>query len=198
VIPRCPSRVAVEELIAWERGELDPATEERIEEHVFACAACTRELEALHDLAAGIGGVVAAGGVPAAVTGDLIERAEERGLRLRSYRLAPGESVACTAAPEDHFVVLRLGVDVEEDESVDVIADFTDLETGTRETHVNEDVVVDRRLQEVVYLQPGAFVRSLPRSRWLVTARARGPEGERRLGPYTFDHTPWEQLAERR
>jgi hypothetical protein len=22
----------------------------------------------------------------------------------------------------------------------------------------------------------------------------RGPEGERELGPYTLDHTPWEQL----
>jgi hypothetical protein len=197
VTARCPSPLALEELIAWERGELDPATEERIEEHVFSCAACSRDVEALHDLAAGIRGVVAAGAVPAAVTGDLVEGAEERGLRLRSYRLAPGESVACTAAPEDHFVVLRLGLDVDEDESVDVVADFTDLETGTRETRVNEDVVVDRGLREVVYLQPGAFVRSLPRSRWVVTARARGPEGERQLGPYTFDHTPWEQLTRR-
>jgi hypothetical protein len=189
--------VPLEDLIGWERGELGGDAAEKLEEHVFGCAACARELEAVASLGAAIAALTAAGGIPVAVTGDLAEHAERRGSKLRTYRLAPGESVDCTAAPDDAFVVLRLGVDVEPDETVDVVADFTDLRTGTRETRRNEDVVVDRESREVVYLQPGGFIRSLPRSLWSVSALARGPSGERRLGPYTFHHTPWEELAEK-
>lgn len=194
---RCLSPAPLEDLIAWERGELEGAVGERLEEHVFGCAPCARELEVLGLLGAGIGALLAAGGIPAAVTDALVERAARLGSKLRSYRVAPGESVNCTAAPDDDYVVLRLGVHVEEGENVDLVADFTDLETGARETRRNDDVVVDRVSGEVVYLQPGAFIRSLPRSLWSLSALVRGPGAERRLGPYTFHHTPWEQLAEK-
>jgi hypothetical protein len=194
---RCTAPVPLESLIAWERGELDPVASDRIEEHVFGCAACTRRLEGVTGLAVGIRDLVAAGRLPSAVTGDLVEGAATRGLRLRTYRLAPGESVACTAAPDDDFVVVRLGVKLEEGESVDLVAQVADLETGARDTRLTPDVPVDPAAGEIVYLYPGDAIRSLPRTVWSVTARVRGPRGERELGPYTLDHTPWEELPER-
>jgi Putative zinc-finger len=194
----CRAPAPLEDLIAWERGELDPAASDQLEEHVFGCGECTRRLEGVAGLAAGIRELVAAGAIPAAVSGQLAERAEERGLRLRTYRLAPGETVACTAGPLDDFVVVRLGLEVEEGESVDLVAEVADLQTGGSDTRLTEDVPIDRGAGEIVYLYPGAAIRSLPRSLWSVTARVRGPKGERELGPYTLDHTPWEQLTDRR
>jgi len=105
-------------------------------------------------LAAGIRELVAAGAIPAAVSGEFVERAEERGLRLRTYRLAPGESVACTAGPDDDFVVVRLGLQLAEGESVDLVAEVADLETGARDTRLTEDVPVDPGAGEIVYLYP--------------------------------------------
>lgn len=195
---RCRAPAPLGDLIAWERGELAPPASDRLEEHVFGCAECTRRLEGVAGLAAGIRELVEAGAIPAAVSGELVEGAGERGLRLRTYRLAPGESVACTAGPGDDFVVVRLGLQVEEGEWVDLVAEVADLETGARDTRLTEDVPVDPGAGEIVYLYPGAAIRSLPRSRWSVTARVRGPRGERELGPYTLEHTPWEQLTDRR
>jgi hypothetical protein len=197
VISRCSDPIPLEDLIAWERGELDPAASDRLEEHVFGCAECTRRLEGVAGLAVGIQELVGAGAIPVAVSGGLVERAEERGLQLRTYRVAPGESVACTAGPGDDFVVLRFGLEVEEGESVDLVAEVANLETGGRDTQLIEDVPVDPDAREVVYLHPGAEIRSLPRTLWSVTARVHGPRGERELGPYTFNHTPWEQLPDR-
>jgi hypothetical protein len=37
--------------------------------------------------------------------------------------------------------------------------------------------------------------RSLPRSEWTLQLRAHGPRGERRIGPYTMLHTPWQELG---
>jgi hypothetical protein len=198
VTPRCSDPIPLEDFIAWERGELVPAASERLEEHVFGCAECTRRLEGVAGLAAGIRELVGAGAIPVAVSDRLVERAEERGLRLRTYRVAPGESVACTAGPGDDFVVLRFGLQIEEGESVDLVSEVANLETGVRDTQLTEDVPVDPGTGEIVYLHPGAAIRSLPRTLWSVTARVHGPRGVRELGPYTFDHTPWEQLTDRR
>jgi hypothetical protein len=195
--PRCAAPIPLPDLVAWERGDLEPEAGDALEEHVFGCAECTRRLEGVVALAAGIREAVAAGELPAAVTGELVERAETQGVRLRTYRLAPGESVACTAGPDDDFVVVRLGVEVEAGESVDLVAQVADINTGTRDTRITEDVPVDPATGEVVYLYPGDAIRSLPRTLWSVTARVRGPRGERDLGPYTLDHTPWEQLPDR-
>jgi hypothetical protein len=194
---RCSSPVPLEDLVGWERGELEPAAADQVEEHFIGCEECSRRLETVVRLGAAISGLVRAGGFPVAVTGSLLDAVVRRGLRVRTYRLAPGDRVACTAGPEDDFVAVRLGMDAEAGDSVDLVADFVDIETGAHESRLTEDVVVDPVTAEVVYLYPGEAIRSLPRSRWSVTARVRGPKGERRLGPYTLDHTPWEQLPHR-
>jgi hypothetical protein len=196
--PPCAAPIPLEDLIAWERGDLGSQASDRIEEHVFGCARCTRRLEGVAALASGIRELVGAGALPSAVTGEVVERAATQGLRLRTYRLSPGDSVACTAGPDDDFVVVRLEVQVEAGESVDLVAQVADLESGGRDTRLTEDVPVDPASGEVVYLYPGDVIRSLPRTLWSVTARVRGPKGEREQGPYTLDHTPWGQLRRER
>jgi hypothetical protein len=193
----CLQPLSLEELVDYERGELTPAASDRIEEHFFACGNCARRLETISRVGAGVADLVREGRLSASVTVQLLDDARERGVRLRSYRLAPGESVACTAGPTDDFVVIRLVVDVEEGESVDVASEVQNLETGEGWSQTTEDVAVDRRGGELVYAFAGDRVRSLPRTRWTMRAQVHGPRGDRQLGPYILDHTPWKQLSAR-
>jgi hypothetical protein len=190
---RCSTPLPLQELLDWERGDLLAAEDTRVEEHLLGCGECAERLAEALRLGGEVARLVAQGRVSAAVTGDLVEAADRRGLRVRTYRLAPGEAVACTAAPEDGFVVVRLAVDARLGEAVDLLSEVRDLTTGATSSRRIEDVPVDRSRGELVMLYSGDLVRSLPRTLWTLHAATRGPEGERLQGPYTLDHTPWSE-----
>src|SRR5690606_17180302 len=44
----------------------------------------------------------------AAASPEWVREAEAAGLVVRTYRLVPGRTVACTAAPDDDLIVLRI------------------------------------------------------------------------------------------
>jgi anti-sigma factor RsiW len=187
--------MALDELVAYARGELAAADEDRVEEHLFACEACARTLEDVQRLGAGIAALARAGHVGASTTGALVSRAEREGLRLRTYRLAPGEELPCTASPDDDYLVVRLAAaGALGEERVDVVREGVEVASGARHAWVDEDVVVDRAGDEVVLVFPAAAIRALPRSRWRFDLHARGPGPSRLVGTYALDHTPWQEL----
>lgn len=190
----CAEPLGLEVLLAYRLGELEPAHSERVEEHYFSCAACSARLEALERLGQGVIEAVRSGLVSAAVTSRLLERGIREGLKVRSYRLRPGEQVACTAAPDDDFLALHLAVNVGPEAAVDVAVEWTELESGVANSRYLADVAVDRVANEVVLLSAGRQIREVPKSRWHMQAIVRGASGEQRFGPYTLNHTPWEQL----
>lgn len=189
----CRAPISTEHAVAWLLGELSAREAAGIEDHLFACGPCTRELEILQRLGRDVARTVRAGLVSVAVSSALLERAASDGMRLRAYRIRDGEAVRCTAGPRDDGVVVRLEVDAGKGETVDLAAEVSLLDSGERFSQVTEDVVVDRTRGEVAYLFPGAFVRDLPRSRWDLTTRVHGEAGTR-IGSYAMMHTPWEQL----
>jgi hypothetical protein len=190
----------LDELVAYGRGELAPSEEARVEEHLFACADCARALEDVQRLGAGIAALARAGQVAASTTGALVSRAARDGLRLRTYRVAPGEEVPCTASPDDDYVVVRLAVGAALGaERVDVAREGMEAPAGARQVWVAEDVLVDRAGEEVVQMFPAAAIRDLPRSRWRFDVHARGAGAPRLVGTYRLAHTPWQELpADRR
>lgn len=189
----CDAPLTLESLVAYVAGE--PA-DDAFEEHFFGCESCSARLAAVQALRGGIGDLVRRGKVTASVTSDLVDRASAEGVRIRTYRLSPNEAVACTAAPEDDFVLIRLAIpDVSDAVSADLVSDVTNLDDGSMWSRQAEDLIVDRSSNEIVFLFSGDQIRSVPRSRWRMEARVRGGSGERTLGPYTLDHTPWERLS---
>ena len=48
---RCPSPIGFADVVDYWAGDLTRAEEDRIEEHVFTCAECARELAAAEALA---------------------------------------------------------------------------------------------------------------------------------------------------
>src|SRR5262245_597004 len=94
-----------QDLLAYWLGELDDAEESRLDEHLFACAACSDRLRKIVDVGAAIRGELLRGNhfgfvLPAA----FISRIKSAGLRVREYDLEPGASVSCTITPEDDLV----------------------------------------------------------------------------------------------
>ena len=189
----CAAPLASDVLVDYSLGELEAAVEGAVEDHLFSCEHCSRALEAVVQVGRGTAALVADGAVSAAVTATVVQQLIARGAQVRQYRLAPGDTVACTAAPDDAFVAVRLGGPLAGLDDVTLDVDFHDLAPGERHVATVADVPVDVSAQELVLLMPGDVVRAYPRSRWTMQARGHRGGDPVALGPYALDHTPWEQ-----
>jgi hypothetical protein len=181
--------VPLETLIAYWVGELDVAGEAAVEEHFFACASCARRLDQLAALASGIRAAVRNGAVRAFVTRPVVEHLKGLGMRLREYRVGPGERVACTLGADDDGVVSHLRARLDGVARVDALESL-DVGDGRIQHWRLEDVPFDAADGEVVSLPSTALLRALPAHTYRVRLVAVDDSGERTLGDYTFDHTP--------
>ncbi len=193
----CTDALPTADLVDYSLGELDTAREEAVEEHLFGCEACSRALDAIVSIGAGIFSTIAEGRARVAATGALLDRAAARGATIRHYRLRPGETVACTAAPDDTYVAVRLAGVHEGLAEMALQVEFEDLGSGERGVRRIDGMPVDAATGELVLLLPGGLVRAYPRSRWIMRASATHGATAVELGPYTLDHTPWEDLPHR-
>jgi hypothetical protein len=176
--------VDLSELVLYWLGELQPEREAEVEEAIFADARVGEMLDAIARLEQGVRALVAAGRLQTGLTVEAVGALEAAGVRVRTYRLGPGEVVACTIAAEDLSVV-RLHGDFGDATEVDVWMDGT-LEGRGAVSEMFAAVPVDRRASEVVLVVPGDRIRALPRSRFVYRVRA----GDREIGEYGLDHYP--------
>jgi hypothetical protein len=182
--------LTLSELLAYRTGELAASDEDRVESHFFECARCTASLESIEWIRAGVVDAVRGGFVTGTVTAEFLDHAAREGARIRTYALAPGETVFCTIAPEDDFVAIRMRGQFEGMERVDLAMRTHRLATGETDLHVSESVTPDLSAGELIVLYSGHLVRSLPRSRFDMEVRA--PD-ERVVFAYVLEHSPWEE-----
>jgi anti-sigma factor RsiW len=187
--PTCATPIGIESLVAYWLGELPAAADAPIEEHLFGCAHCTRRLEALAALASGIRAVVRRGAVQAVITQPFLEQMKQQGMRIREYRLAPGERVACTIRANDDAVVGRLQVALAGVTRVDALQS-RDLGDGHVQQWRLEDVPFDPNADELLSLPSATALKKLPAHTFRVQLVAVDESGERVLGEYTFAHAP--------
>jgi len=161
-------------------GDLPGAEEERLEEHLFACSFCAARIESMERIGRSILEVVRRSRVAANVNGAFAEQALRDGLTLREYRIPAGETVACTAGPED-LVVVRLAADFTGATSLRLDVSFHDLESGRTAPTASREVVADRLLGEVVLIFPGEVVRTYPRSTWTLRVQGESPSRKNRV-----------------
>jgi len=186
---RCARQIGLEALVAYWLFELSELAEAPIEEHLFGCASCTRRLGELVALASGIRAAVRGGGVQAVITRRFLEHMKGQGMRIREYRVAPGERVACTIRADDDAVVSRLQVPLAGVTRVDVLQTL-DLGDGRVQQWRVEDVPFAPGGDEVLSLPSAASLRALPAHTFRVRLVAVDEAGDRPLGEYTFAHTP--------
>lgn len=185
--PGCAIPIALATLLEYWLGELDAAREGQLDEHLLGCDHCSANLQGLVDIAGGIHAAVRAGAVPVVLTDAFVKRLAAQNLRLRQYRVPHNGSVHCTVAPDDDLLVTRL-------EAPLAGVDRLDLERSGVEAQGVErlrDVPFDAAAGEVVIALRMDRVRALPASTLRMRLLAVAPSGERLIGEYTFNHTPW-------
>jgi hypothetical protein len=174
-----------QELTEYWLGELDEARERRIDEHLFACAACSERLRALVDLGAAIRGAFLDGWLNIVLPEPFIRRIKDAGFQVREYDLAAGASVNCTVTPEDDFVVSYLRAPLGDVRRLDVLID-----DETSGKHRANDVAFDPSAGALVSVTSTAYLKTLKHSQQRVRLVAVDGVEERVIGDYTFDHSP--------
>jgi hypothetical protein len=187
-VPACASPISVATLLEYWLGELDEAREGQLDEHLLGCGHCSANLQSLVDIAGGVRAAVRAGAVRTVITDEFVQRLVARGLRLREYRVPHNGSVYCTVAPHDDLLISRLDAPLAGVERLDVEL------TGGEAHHVERlrDIPFDAAAGEVVIAQQMDRIRALPASTARVRLLAVEAGGERVVGEYLFNHTPWE------
>ena len=182
----CVTPVADDAVLAWWAGELLPVPRRRLEEHLLACGECADRLRVAGDIATGVRTLVQHGRLPTVLTAQALERLRGEGRRIREYRVAPGEGVRCTVAPEDDVLVSRLEIPPVGAARVDLVSRLDDGEEQRQ-----DDLPFDAGSSELILAVPIDVIRSLPASVFVLRLVAAGPKGETTLGEYAFHHTPW-------
>ena len=174
-----------QELLEYWLGELDESHERRMDEHLFACSACSERLRAIVELGAAIRAELLRGTFTFVTSMPFVRRIKDAGLRVREYELEAGGSVACTVTSDDDFVIAHLRAPLGDVRRLDLLIDDT-----TSGKHRTNDVAFDPAADGLVAVTSTAYLRTLGHSQYKVRLLAIEGAAERIVGDYTFNHFP--------
>lgn len=173
-------------LLEWWAGEIPFRDRRRVEEHLLTCASCSARAQGLHALAEGVASLVRSGRIQAVVTSGVVEQMRAEGRKVREYRVRAFGGVQCTLAPDDEFLVARLQARIDAGTRVDILSRIDD---GPELRIPDIPLTVDGT--EIILAAPvdeiGARPVHVERLRLVAVEEA----GDRVIGDYTFNHTPW-------
>lgn len=181
---RCPAPIGFADAVDYWAGDLTRAEEDRIEEHVFTCADCARELAAAEALARGVAAVARAGRLHSVLTEAILNRLAADGVRIRMYTLEGEGIVPCAVWADDDLVVSRIRADFAEVDSVTIVA----RQASGDEISRLSDIAVRPGQREILNALSAAHLRTLPPTHVRVTVTAEIEGGERTIAEYTLEH----------
>jgi hypothetical protein len=181
---RCPTPIGFADVVDYWAGDLTSAEEGRIEEHVFTCTDCARELAAAEALARGITAVARDGRLHSVVTDAILNRLAADGVRIRMFTLEGTEIVPCAVWADDDLVVSRLRADFAGVDSVTIVA----RQASGEEISRLSEVPVRPGQREILNAFSAAHLRKLPATRVHLTVTAQIGSGERTVAAYTLEH----------
>jgi len=178
----CASPIADEQLVDYWAGELPAADGSALEEHLFSCAECSARLEAVASVAGGVAALARQGRISGIISRAMLNKLQRDGVRVRQFTLDPGETVPCAAYPGDDVVVTSLNANLSGVQSVSLRV------TGPGGTTFGaiDDIPVSASSTGVLWVTPGAFVRSMPSTQLRLTLRS---ADDALLGEYVLEHT---------
>jgi hypothetical protein len=175
-------RVAVADLTDYAAGELPEAEAAAIEEHLLSCADCGARAAEFEALLRAIGAAVRSAEVGGFVTDTVLNQLARDGVRVRSFALSPGASVACAVWEGDEVMALRLRGDFGDAGEVTLSQRIA----GTEVIRVTGDVAVTHG--EIIYTLPAVWVSQLPVVDVEVLLTACKDGEDRLIGSYTLLH----------
>jgi hypothetical protein len=173
-------------VLDWWTGELGAADARRVERHLLSCGSCSARADLLPAVAEGLRSLVRQGRLPGVLSPIVVERLQRDGRRIREYRVAPGAGVQCTVAPDDDVVLARLSARFEGVTRVDLLSRVDD---GPEQRYA--DLPFDPAASELIVAPPADLLRARPASVEIMRLVSVEARGERLLGEYTFNHSPW-------
>jgi hypothetical protein len=182
----CREPIPFADLVEYWLDDRPPGAAVSFEEHLFACAECSEDLESVASLGEAVRRLGREGRLHGGLGPSLLDRLERDGRVIRRYRAAAGGHIHCTAGAEDDLVVLELSADLADVARVDLVHLASD---GTLLGRTPDLPVIDGR--EVVWASPGDRIRALPTGVMVVRLIAVDPGGERQVGEYTLHHTAY-------
>ena len=182
----CPHPVDPPVLADYWLAELPAAEEAAVEEHIFGCEDCTRQLQSVVALAEGIRALARQGNLGMIVTREFLDHLAGQGKRVREYAAKAGGSVQCTVTAQDDFLIGRLAADLTGIEKVDLaLCDPSGVERLRL-----RDIPFRAGLTEVILNYPIGAARQSGPDVLIMKLLAGTSHGDRVLGEYTFNHTP--------
>jgi hypothetical protein len=181
---RCSAPIGLADVADYWAGDLAPAEESRIEEHVFTCAECARELAEAEALARGIKAVAREGRLVSVVTDSILNRLAADGVRIRTFTLEGEEVVPCAVWADDDLIVARIRADLADVDAVTIVT----RQASGEEIGRLADVAVRPGQREILNAFSAAHLRKLPQTRVHVTVTAQSGTGEGTLAEYTLEH----------
>jgi hypothetical protein len=171
-------------LVALALGELAQQDAASVEDHVLACSACAATLERLLLARDVMPDLIRAGQVRIVLTARLLEQLEREGLVTRTYRLDPGEKVACSVRASDIYTVVHLrGADLSTVARLDAAFEIPG------NAHRLADIPFDRERGLVLVAQRADYIRTLPGGLRTIRLIAVENGTEREIATYLLDHT---------
>ena len=182
----CTAPIDATVLMEYWLGALDPSEEEVVETHLMQCDACGNRLRAAIALADSLRALARSGSLHVVVPDRFVEHAVQSGLRVREYAPPRGESVQCTVAADDDFLVARLAADLTTAQRVDL----SWCDSHGVELQRQADIPVRADGGSVICQQSITWAKASPSSSMIARLFAVDDRGdERLLGEYTFHHT---------
>jgi hypothetical protein len=180
----CTARGDLGLLVDYWTGELSEEEARLLEEHLFDCPSCRARLAGVERLAAAVRQLVREGRFRSVVPASLVDRLAADGLRIRTFRVAPGGVTPCGVAAEDELLVARLAGDLRGLDRVDLIVS---PEGGAGPERL-ADVPFDAGVGEVVLVERVDLARRFPSHRLNLRLVGHGAGSERVIADYTLAH----------
>ena len=182
----CTEPLSAATLTDYWLGILDQGEEERVEEHVFDCEACSARLAEIQAMAEGVRALARAGSLMMVVSESFLRHAGEHGLQISRYDPPQGGSVQCTVTAEDDLLVGALAVNLNAARRLDLsLCD----PTGNEQFRL-VDIPFDTGSGNVLWQQSITFAKAAPTSTMVARLIDVAESGEETLlGEYTFNHT---------
>jgi hypothetical protein len=182
--PLCSAPIGFADVVDYWAGDLTAAEEDRIDDHVFTCAACARELAAAEGLARGIATMAREGRLHTVVSDSILNRLSADGVRIRMFTLEGSAIVPCAVWADDDLIVSRIRADFSGVDSVSIIT----RQASGEEIRRVSDIAVRPGQQEILNAFSAAQLRKLPATQVHVTVTTQAETGERTIAEYTLEH----------
>ena len=173
------------ELADYWTPDLAESDRDRIESHVFACAACAARLADAERLRQRIGDIVRAGAFQSVITDAVLNTLSRDGVRIRTYTVGPGESIQCTVWADDEIMVTRLRGDFA---GVSAVSAVMRLENGVELDRAVDVPIRDGSTELLLAMSADQIRRGPDAPIHLIVTRGSNSVGGEVLAEYVFDH----------